>query len=175
MRAWGVPGLGWVRSLRLGFARPLVAAVVGGLVWFLVCRCLVLSCLVLLSLSLSVCGLVCLGCCALRLAWALRLRFPPGVAAGWACFGSVWFVVVVPVLLCCPVRFAVAAVSSAPWAGGFFSFSSLFFACLLPPRPRLPPFLLSFRPPLFFLVLPSDAASTGSSVLSFLVSSYIYA
>ena len=166
MRAWGVPGLGWVRLLRLGFARPLVAAVVGGLVWVLVCRCLVLSCLVvvaglvvvsLLSVRSSCLvvvvvvfwfGLFRLWRSVLGVGLARALSAWGGGGAGFALVRFV-SVVVVRVLLCRPVRCAVAAVSSAPWAGGFLSFFS-FFACLPPPRPRLPPFLLSFRPPFRF-------------------------
>ena len=126
--------------------------------WFGFWSVVVLSCLVLSSLSVlsSFClglvssfGLVCFGCGALCLAWALRLRCPPGMAAGWFCFGSVWFavvvvVVVVAVLLCCSVRCAVVAVSSAPWGWWLvFLLSRFFLPCLpaaaAPPSPASSP------------------------------------
>ena len=71
--------------------------------------------------------LACFVWAALCLAWALLVRRALGVAAGCARFGFGLVCrrrVVVAVLLRCPVRCAVAAVSSAPWAGGFFSFPS---------------------------------------------------
>ena len=76
-------------------------------------------------------GLVSSGWAASCLAWALRLRCPPGVAAGWLWFGC--FVAVVGlssvVVVCRVVRCAIAAVLAALC---FPSFPLSFFlpACL---------------------------------------------
>ena len=110
-----------VRSLRLGFARLLVAGVVGALclvrvLVFVVSSSsvgLVLS--VLSSLSSSF-GLACFVWAALCLAWALLVRRALGVAAGWPRFGFglVGCRLCSVVLLCSVFRCAVAAVSAAP-------------------------------------------------------------
>ena len=91
-------------------------------------------------------GLVSSGWAASCLAWALRLRCPPGVAAGWLWFGC--FVVVVGlssvVVVCRVVRCAVAAVLAALCCPSFLlSFASFFPCSPPPPRPRLPPFLFA--------------------------------
>ena len=144
MRAWGVPGLGGVRSLRGCFARPLVAAVVGVVFVF----CLSLSC-VFRRLS-SCCRLVVvfvvfsffwLGRCVLGVGLALAVSAwgGGGLALVWL---SVWFVVVA-VLLCRPVLSAAA---------------------------RLPPFLLRPAAVSFFLLSSSPACRCRLALACFLSS-----
>ena len=144
-----------VRSLRLGFARLLVAGVVGALclvrvLVFVVSSSsvgLVLS--VLSSLSSSF-GLACFVWAALCLAWALLVRRALGVAAGWPRFGFglvgcrlcsvvwLWFGFGLVrgrrccvVSSCCVFRFAVAAVLAALCCPSFSFFLCLFLSFFL--------------------------------------------
>ena len=85
--------MGWVRSLRWFFARPLVAAVAG--VWVCLLFAVVPSCLVWASSASVLVWFVWLvfGRSALRLAWAVRLRARLGAAGSLV---SVWFLLAGP-------------------------------------------------------------------------------
>ena len=145
-----MPGWFWVRSLRWGLARPLVAAVV--VVGFLVLVC---PGLVVLLLSSSF-GLVWFG-----LFWLLRFVLGVGLALALSAWGGGGLVLLWFGLVCCRRR-CVVAVLFCPLRGcrRFFcavglvvsssSFLLRFSARLPPPRPRLPPFLFAL-PRLLFL------------------------
>ena len=147
-------GFVWVRSLRLGLARSLVAAVVGALGFFVrfgfglsSCRRRCWS-----SLSSSFCFvLVCLGFFVvgpLALGVGHALAGSLGVAAGLFgfCFG---FGLLSSSLFCClfcPLRGGRRVRCALLPSFFLFLFLFLFFSFLAglpPPRPRLPPFLFA--------------------------------